>query len=109
MPLYEYRCRACEKVFEYIQGLSEGPKRKCEDCAGRLEKLVSRSGFVLKGSGWYETDFKGKGSKPAESGNGPAKTSSSKPDSAKKDSKPAAKADSGGSEKPAPKSSGGKD
>lgn len=68
MPLYEYRCRACENVFEYMQGVSEGPKRKCEGCGGRLEKLVSRSGFVLKGTGWYETDFKGK--KPSTGGEG---------------------------------------
>jgi putative FmdB family regulatory protein len=107
MPLYEYRCRACENVFEYIQGLSEGPKRKCEECGGRLEKLVSRSGFVLKGSGWYETDFKDQGSKPPKSeANG---SSPAKPAAAKKESKPAAKPAGKGEGKASPSSSGGKD
>lgn len=107
MPLYEYRCRACENVFEYIQGLSEGPKRKCEECGGRLEKLVSRSGFVLKGSGWYETDFKGKGGKPA--GGETSKDASSKSGSSKKESKSASKSDATGAGESAAKPSGGKD
>ena len=67
MPLYEYRCTACKNQFEYMQGVSEGAKRKCETCGGRLEKLVSRAGFVLKGSGWYETDFKGKAPRTGDS------------------------------------------
>lgn len=61
MPLYEYRCQSCEKVHEILQKISERPKRKCPGCGGRLEKLVSRSGFVLKGAGWYVTDYARKG------------------------------------------------
>ena len=87
MPLYEYRCKACEQVFEYMQSMSAGAKRKCEECGGRLAKLVSRSGFVLKGSGWYETDFKG-GSKSKKG------DSDGADDSPKKDAeKPAKSAD----------------
>ena len=113
MPLYEYRCRACDNVFEYIQTLSEGPKRKCETCAGRLDKLVSRAGFVLKGKGWYETDFKGKApettkSEPSSPKSGGA-SESSKDSSSKKDGKSAPKKESKGSGKDSSASSGGKD
>jgi putative FmdB family regulatory protein len=68
MPLYEYRCKDCEDRFEYIQPMSAGAKRKCEACGGRLEKLVSKAGFVLKGAGWYETDFREGGSRTKEPG-----------------------------------------
>ena len=107
MPLYEYRCRKCENVFEYIQSLSEGPKRKCEECAGRLEKLVSRAGFVLKGSGWYETDFKGGGKKPSDSKEG--SPSSSKKEGAGGDSKESASPKSSPKKDSKTPSSSGKD
>ena len=58
MPLYEYRCAKCGKILEVIQGFSDAPLRKHEECGGRLDKLISRSGFVLKGSGWYQSDYK---------------------------------------------------
>ena len=58
MPLYEYRCTSCDRQIEVIQSFSDKPLRKCEECGGKLEKLVSRSGFVLKGSGWYASDYK---------------------------------------------------
>ena len=61
MPIYEYRCKACSEVIEVIQKVNERARRKCEACGGRLEKMVSRSGFVLKGSGWYVTDYKDAG------------------------------------------------
>lgn len=57
MPLYEYRCAACEHQFEVIQSFSAKPIRKCEKCGGRVEKLISRAGFVLKGGGWYKNDY----------------------------------------------------
>lgn len=57
MPLYEYRCDACEHQFEVIQSFSAKPIRKCEKCGGRVQKLISRAGFVLKGGGWYKTDY----------------------------------------------------
>lgn len=66
MPLYEYRCLKCEKNFEFLQKISEGPKKKCAACGGKLKKLVSESGFQLKGTGWYVTDFKDKGKKKEE-------------------------------------------
>jgi len=61
MPIYEYRCAACGHHLEALQKMSEGPLRKCPDCGkSQLKRLVSAPQFRLKGSGWYETDFKNK-------------------------------------------------
>ena len=61
MPIYEYRCAACGHHLEALQKMSEAPLRKCPDCGkSQLKRLVSASRFRLKGSGWYETDFKNK-------------------------------------------------
>ena len=54
MPIYEYECEKCKKVFEYTQGIKEPKKTTCEECGGALERLISPSGFVLKGGGWYK-------------------------------------------------------
>ena len=62
MPIYEYRCRACGHHLEALQKMTDAPLRKCPDCGkSQLQRLVSASQFRLKGSGWYETDFKNKG------------------------------------------------
>ncbi len=59
MPLYEYRCDACEHEFEALQKMSDEPLVHCPACdEATLRKLVSAAGFRLKGEGWYETDFK---------------------------------------------------
>ena len=70
MPFYEYRCGACEHEFEAMQKMIEDPLKDCPECGKpALSKLVSAAGFRLKGSGWYETDFKGsKTKKTADSG-----------------------------------------
>ena len=61
MPIYEYRCGACGHYLEALQKMSEGPLRKCPECGkSQLKRLVSAPQFRLKGSGWYETDFKNK-------------------------------------------------
>ena len=62
MPIYEYRCGACGHHLEALQKMSDGPLRKCPECGrSQLKRLVSAPQFRLKGSGWYETDFKNKG------------------------------------------------
>jgi len=59
MPIYEYECNDCGHKLEAIQKLSDDPLKDCPDCGqGSLKKLISAAGFRLKGSGWYETDFK---------------------------------------------------
>ena len=57
MPLYEYRCRACGHQMEVLQKVSDPPKRRCEKCSGRVDKLVSRTAFLLKGGGWYAEGY----------------------------------------------------
>lgn len=59
MPIYEYRCDACGAELEKLQKISDPPLQDCPECGrAALAKLVSASSFRLKGSGWYETDFK---------------------------------------------------
>jgi putative FmdB family regulatory protein len=98
MPIYEYRCSSCGHKLESLQKFSDAPLVACPAChADALVKQVSAAGFHLKGSGWYATDFKGSGAKPAaKSGDGDAKpaegTADAKSD-AKADAKPDAKSD----------------
>jgi putative FmdB family regulatory protein len=59
MPFYEYECTACKFYVEQLQKVSDPPLKKCPSCKkATLKKLVSAPVFRLKGSGWYETDFK---------------------------------------------------
>jgi putative FmdB family regulatory protein len=62
MPIYEYECLACGKTTEAIQKFSDALLDTCPECGGQLKKLISNSTFVLKGSGWYLTDYGRKGS-----------------------------------------------
>ena len=57
MPIHEYKCRKCEAVVERIEGMHDRPMRKCPSCGGKVEQMISSSAFVLKGSGWYATDY----------------------------------------------------
>ncbi|MEK9649543.1 MAG: FmdB family zinc ribbon protein [Gammaproteobacteria bacterium] len=58
MPIYEYKCLKCSLEFEILQKIIEDPLKTCEACGGELKKQISAPAFRLKGSGWYETDFK---------------------------------------------------
>ena len=59
MPIYEYRCSSCGFVLELIQKIGEAAPEICPECRDfSLKKQVSAASFRLKGSGWYETDFK---------------------------------------------------
>lgn len=57
MPVYEYECKKCEKVFEIQQKMSEAPLDACPDCEGPVTKIVSMSSFQLKGGGWYADGY----------------------------------------------------
>lgn len=82
MPIYEYRCSNCGHQQEFLQKVSDAPRKRCTQCGQEtFSKMVTAAGFHLKGSGWYATDFKGGASKPA------AKTGSTS------EPKPAAKVD----------------
>ncbi len=56
MPVYEYECLKCKKKFETTQRITDKPLEE-HDCGGKVQRLISRSAFQLKGSGWYKTDY----------------------------------------------------
>lgn len=58
MPIYEYECPGCETVHEVTQKMSDAPLATCPTCGGPVKKLISLSAFHLKGTGWYNTDYK---------------------------------------------------
>jgi putative FmdB family regulatory protein len=59
MPIYGYVCKSCEHRFDVLQKMSDEPLVHCPDCGEpSLQKELSAPKFRLKGSGWYETDFK---------------------------------------------------
>jgi len=59
MPIYEYKCTECEHTLDKLQKMSDDPLVDCPKCGKPgLKKMISAAGFRLKGSGWYETDFK---------------------------------------------------
>jgi putative FmdB family regulatory protein len=57
MPIYEYECSTCNRVHEIIQKFSDEPLKNCPLCGGEVRKLISPSSFILKGTGWYVTDY----------------------------------------------------
>lgn len=120
MPIYEYQCTECGELKEALQKMSDAPLTDCPACGkATLKKKISAVAFRLKGSGWYETDFKsgdkknladggagdggsdgGGDGKSADTSDGGGKSDgATKTDSAKSDSKTdskASKSDSGG-------------
>jgi putative FmdB family regulatory protein len=61
MPIYEYECTSCHHNFDLMQKINAEPVKQCPKCFNNsVIKLVSAAGFQLKGTGWYETDFKSK-------------------------------------------------
>jgi putative FmdB family regulatory protein len=64
MPLYEYQCKKCGHRFERIQKFSDPPVKKCPECGGAVEQLLSAPAVQFKGSGWYVTDYAKKGAAP---------------------------------------------
>ncbi|AJE03966.1 FmdB family zinc ribbon protein [Geobacter pickeringii] len=75
MPLYEYQCTQCDNRFELRQKFSDEPATECPSCGGAVQKLISQSGFALKGGGWYAEGYGSGGSKkpdapPCGSGGG---------------------------------------
>lgn len=66
MPIYAYRCEACGFAKDVLQKISDAQLTDCLSCGQpTFKKQVTAAGFQLKGSGWYATDFRGSGSKPA--------------------------------------------
>jgi putative FmdB family regulatory protein len=84
VPTYEYECNKCRRVFELRQRISEPALTTHEGCGGDVHRLISSAPFILKGEGWYVTDYPSESRKKAKeaekSSNGGA-TKDSKPDS----------------------------
>ena len=57
MPVYEYECNDCRKIFEIQQRMADAPLTVCPECEGTVRKLVSMSSFQLKGGGWYADGY----------------------------------------------------
>lgn len=57
MPVYEYECNDCHKVFEVQQRIADKPLSACPECEGSVKKLMSLSSFQLKGGGWYADGY----------------------------------------------------
>ena len=89
MPIYEYVCEKCGSHTEAIQKVSDPPLKRCKKCRGKLEKIMSRTSFQLKGSGWYLSDYSRKPSAEAKgnSDTSAEKKTESKPSKDSKDSK----------------------
>jgi putative FmdB family regulatory protein len=103
MPLYEYQCKKCGHRFEKIQKFSDAMLKKCPECGGKIEQMLSAPAAHFKGSGWYVTDYPKKSSGAPSSGSegsdSAAKGDSAKDSSSKKDGKPKAEASSTKSDK----------
>jgi len=99
VPTYEYECDACHRVFEVRQRITEDPLTTCDACGGAVHRLLSAAPFILKGEGWYVTDYPSESRKKARDSEKSASSSASA-------DKPAAKTD--GAKSDGAKSEGGK-
>jgi putative FmdB family regulatory protein len=80
MPIYEYRCSTCGFQKEYLQKVSDPKLTHCPECGKpTFDKMLTAAGFQLKGSGWYVTDFRDKGSKPKAAKSEADKSESAEP------------------------------
>ena len=103
MPIYEYECEKCGVTFEAIQAISAKPLKTCNGLGcddkdkGKVHRIVSQSGFILKGSGWYASDYPSEdrkkgweqesGQSKGDADNSPAPTADAKAPAAEKKAK----------------------
>jgi putative FmdB family regulatory protein len=98
MPTYEYECLKCKRVFEIRQRISEPALKVCDVCGGEVRRLLSAAPFILKGGGWYVTDYPSESRKQALQSEKSSEKSSEKPSE-----KPSDKSSDKASDKPADK------
>lgn len=65
MPTYEYECSGCGRTFEVRQRISEAPLDRCPHCSGSVRRVLGATAFILKGSGWYVSDYPSEARKKA--------------------------------------------
>lgn len=85
MPVYEYKCVKCGEQFEVTQKITDDPLTDCRSCGGKLKRLITNTSFVLKGSGWYVTDYPSADRKKAMEAEKPKDTQSEKKTDTKKE------------------------
>lgn len=95
MPTYEYECLKCRRVFEMRQRISEPALTVCDVCGGEVRRLLSAAPFILKGEGWYVTDYPSESRKQALQSEKSAEKSSSDKSSDKPSEKAASKSTDG--------------
>jgi putative FmdB family regulatory protein len=100
VPTYEYQCDKCQRVFEVRQRISEAPLTSCDVCGGAVRRLISPAPFILKGDGWYVTDYPSESRKKAmdaEKSSSPSSDKADKPAAASttSESKTDSKSDGG--------------
>ncbi len=109
MPTYEYECGKCRRVFEIRQRISEPPLTTCDVCGGEVHRLLSAAPFILKGEGWYVTDYPSESRKKAREAE---KSSSSSSEASSQDRdevrEPSPNQEPGSPPRPTAKSSGSK-
>jgi putative FmdB family regulatory protein len=98
MPLYEYKCKKCGHQFEKIQKFSDRMVKKCPECGGVVEQMISAPAVQFKGSGWYVTDYAKKSSGLSSSESRDAKDS-------KREKDEKSKSDGGGTKESSTKES----
>jgi putative FmdB family regulatory protein len=97
MPIYGYVCNNCEHTLDVLQKISDDPLVDCPECGEpKLKRQLSAPRFRLKGSGWYETDFKKDNQRNLH-----GEKEATKKDTSKKDDKPAAESSPKADKKPA--------
>jgi putative FmdB family regulatory protein len=97
MPTYEYECPRCPRVFEVRQRITEPALDTCDRCGGPIHRLLSAAPFILKGEGWYVTDYPSEARKKATesaSKDGAAPKSEAKSEGGSAEAKPAASSES---------------
>jgi putative FmdB family regulatory protein len=104
MPIYEYRCSACEFEEEYLQKVGAALLTTCPECGkATFSKKLTAAGFQLKGSGWYATDFKNSGSKAKDTkSDSKSETKTDSTTETKSDTKTETKSETKVADKPAP-------
>jgi putative FmdB family regulatory protein len=108
MPLYEYECKKCHHRFEKIQKFSDRMVKKCPDCGGPVEQMISAPAVQFKGSGWYVTDY-AKKSAAQSSSDGSGKDSKKEDKSKTESSSKEGSSKEGSSKEPSSKASSSKE
>jgi putative FmdB family regulatory protein len=102
VPTYEYECGSCHRTFEVKQRISEPSLTTCDECGGPVHRLLSATPFILKGGGWYVTDYPSESRKKAlDAEKSSSSTSDKSSDKSEKSDKPVKSEKSDKADKPA--------